>query len=125
MNDSHKKSACKSVVWRLIGVFWLALITWIFTGDWIQVSLVTFIHHAVFLVVFYLHERLWLRIKVRPKLKYAVKAVTYEIVLGNLILGLITYFVTGDPYRMTWITGTYIQSKLIMYYFYDWLWTRE
>lgn len=125
--DSHKKSAIKSIVWRIIGVFWLAGITWFFTRKWVQVSAITFIHHAVFIVVFYLHERAWLlwSKKMRPKIRYAVKAVTYEIVLGNLILALITYAVTRSPYHMTWITLTYIQSKLLLYYFYDWLWTRE
>ena len=125
MADSHKKSILKSLVWRIIGVFWLAGITWIFTRNWIQVSLVTFIHHGVFLIVFYLHERVWMHsTKLRPKIRYAVKAFTYEILLGNLILGIITYCVTRDPYKMTLVTGVYIQSKLILYYFYDWAWSR-
>ena len=61
----------------------------------------------------------------RPKIKYAVKAVTYEVILGNIILGLITYFVTRDPYKMTAVTLTYIQSKLVLYYVYDWIWSRN
>jgi len=124
MRDSHKKSMLKSLVWRIIGVFWLAGITWMVTHKWIQVSLITFIHHAVFLVVFYLHERAWAGSIMRPKLKYAIKALTYEIVLGNIILGLITYAVTRDPYQMTLVAGIYIQSKLLLYFFYDWMWSR-
>lgn len=123
--DSRKKSMMKSLVWRIIGVFWLVGITYTFTRNWVQVSLTTFIHHAIFLVVFYLHERVWIKSKMRPKLKYAIKAVTYEVVLGNIILGLITYFVTGDVKQMTWITLTYIQSKLVLYFFYDWMWSRK
>lgn len=122
--DSHKKSITKSALWRIIGVFWLAGITYAFTRSWIQMSLTTFIHHGVFLVVFYLHERAWLNSMMRAKFKYAVKAVTYEIILGNVILGLITYFVTGNVKQMTGITLTYIQSKLVLYYIYDWLWSR-
>jgi len=112
-------------MWRVIGVFWLAGITYAFTQSWIQMSLTTVIHHAIFLVVFYLHDRAWAKSKMRPKFKYAVKALTYEVVLGNIILGLITYFVTGDVKQMTWITLTYIQSKLILYFFYDWAWSRN
>jgi len=123
--DSHKKSILKSVMWRVIGVFWLAGITYTFTQSWVQMSLTTFIHHGIFLVVFYLHDRAWAKSKMRPKLKYAIKAFTYEVVLGNIILGLITYFVTGDIKQMTWITLTYIQSKLILYFFYDWAWSRN
>ena len=120
--DSHKKSMLKSLVWRIIGVFWLAGITWIFTRSWIAVSIITFILHSIFLVVFYLHERVWLYLRMKSKIRYTVKAVTYEIILGNVILGLITYFVTGDIKQMTWITLIYIQSKLVLYFFYDWLW---
>lgn len=121
--DSHKKSMLKSLVWRIIGVFWLAGITWLFTRNWITVSTITFIHHAVFLVVFYLHERAWVHSKMRPRIKYAVKALTYEIILGNVILGLITYSITGDVKQMSAITLTYIQSKLVLYFFYDWFWS--
>ena len=110
----------KSVVWRIIGVFWLASITYLFTREWIQVGLITFIHHGIFLVVFYLHERAWIKSRLKPKIKFAVKALTYEVVLGNIILGLITYAVTRNPYHMTAITLVYIQSKLILYFFYDW-----
>ncbi len=123
--DSHKKSILKSVVWRIIGVFWLGGITYLFTQNWVTTSLVTFIHHGVFLVVFYTHERAWLLTNWESKWKYAVKAVTYEIILGNVILGLITYLITGSVKEMTLITLTYIQSKLVLYFLYDWVWSRE
>lgn len=122
--DTHGKSVWKSIIWRIIGIFWLASITWLFTHDWIVVSLVTIIHHAVFIVVFYLHERMWEKFwpqkgSVKRRI---VKALTYEIGLGNIILGLITYLITGDPVTMTAITLTYTLSKLALYYFYEYIW---
>jgi len=125
MNDSHKRSIIKSLVWRIIGIFWLGGITWLFTRNLIQMSSITFIHHGIFLIVFYLHERAWNSLLWKSKWKYAIKALTYEIILGNVILGLITYFVTGDVKTMTAITLTYIQSKLVLYFIYDWLWSRK
>lgn len=122
-NETHKRSMLKSLVWRIIGVFWLALITWIFTKSLVQTSLITVIHHATFLVVFYLHERVWVRSRI--KFKRIVKALTYEIILGNVILGFITYSITGEVKQMTAITLTYIFSKLIMYYFYEKVWERK
>ena len=122
-SETHKRSMFKSLIWRIIGIFWLALITWIFTRNLVQTSLVTIIHHATFLVVFYLHERVW--IKARTKFKRIFKALTYEIILGNVILGLITYSITGEVKQMTAITLTYIFSKLIMYYFYEKAWERK
>lgn len=125
MIDTHKRSMLKSLVWRIIGIIWLALITWLFTRNFIQTSLITFIHHGIFLIVFYLHERVWLYSKITNKFRYCLKALTYEIILGNLILGLITYLIIGNVKTMTSITITYIFTKLIMYFFYDKLWTEN
>ena len=113
----------KSIVWRILGVFWLAFITWAFTRNWLQTSLITFIHHGTFLIVFYLHERIWLKVKMRYR--QVAKSITYEIILGNVILGIITYLITKDPVKMSAITLTYIFTKLIMYYYYERLWERK
>jgi len=115
----------KSIVWRIIGIFWLGGITWLFTHSWLSVGIITFIHHAIFLVVFYLHERFYAKFDWTSKWKYVVKAITYEIILGNVILGLITYLITGDVKQMTAITLTYIQSKLVLYFLYDWFWSKK
>jgi len=125
IKDSHKKSMLKSIVWRIIGILWLAGIVWIFTHNWFQTTIITFIHHGIFLILFYLHERAWLNSKIKPKIRYAIKAFTYEIILGNVILGLITYTITGDIKQMTIITITYTLSKLLLYYFYDWMWSKK
>ena len=120
---SRKESFIKSFVWRIFGIFILALITYMFTGSVIQTGLVTVLHHGVFLVVFYLHERLWLRIKLRKNRKI-YKALLYELVLGQGILGLITLSITGSLQTMTLITFTYIWNKLWIYMVYDWMWGR-
>jgi len=120
--DSHKKSALKSFIWRILGVIVLATITWIFTKSWITVGLVTIIHHATFLLVFYLHERLWL--KSTHKWKHYIKALTYEIILGMGLGGLIVLLVTGEWSKVSQITPTYTAVKLILYVIYDKLWDK-
>lgn len=121
--DNHKRSIAKSVIWRILGVIVLATVTWIFTHSWITVGLVTIIHHATFLLVFYLHERFWLKIKTsNQKLRRVMKALVYEIILGMGIGGFIVLMVTGQWSKVTIITPTYTAIKLIMYYFYDKLW---
>jgi len=54
-NEIKKRSAAKSIIWRIVGIIILAVITYAFTGSLITTGLVTVIHHAVFLLVFYLH----------------------------------------------------------------------
>ena len=123
--ETRLRSAVKSVIWRIMGVIILAAITYAFTGSWIQTGLVTVIHHSVFLVVFYLHERVWLRFPVTKMLKRSLwKMLTYETLCGNIILGAITYFVTGDLKTMTGITLTYIGTKHICYVLNEYVWKK-
>ena len=125
-SEIKKRSAVKSIWWRILGILILAIITYYFTGSLIATSLVTFIHHAVFLLIFYLHERIWLRIK-NPQGELArslCKMFTYETLCGNIILGIITYLITGDLKVMTVITLTYIGIKHIMYIVNEFVWKR-
>jgi uncharacterized membrane protein len=116
---SHKSSLVKSLCWRIIGVFVYAFIFYIFTRKW-QITLAsTITHHLTFLLVFYLHERLWIKLGYP---KHPIKALTYEVILGMGLGGLIVYFYTGTWKAVTLITGTYTIVKIILYYIYDRIW---
>lgn len=121
---SHKTSFLKSFIWRVMGVVVLAAVTYFFTRHWIITTKITITHHAFFLVVFYLHERIWTYIK-RPigSLRNVIKSFIYEIILGMGFGGLIVFFYTGSFPMVTRVTGTYTVIKLIMYFFYDKLWS--
>lgn len=122
---SHKLSVLKSVLWRIMGVIILAAVTYFFTRQWIVTTIITVIHHATFLLVFYLHERVWFKLKEpKGKLRKVVKALTYEIILGMGIGGLIVFLVTGQWARVTQITGTYTVIKLITYYLNEMVWNK-
>ena len=123
--ETRLRSAEKSVIWRACGVIILALVTWIYTRDWMQVGLVTVIHHGVFLVVFYFHERIWLRYPLRSMFLQSIfKMLTYETLCGNIILGTITFLVTGNLAKMTAITLTYIGFKHVCYVANEFVWKR-
>ncbi len=122
--ETHKRSLTKSIIWRIVGVIVLALITYIVTRNWVTTSLVTVLHHGVFLVVYYLHERTWLKIKWASRWRSLVRMTTYEFILGNGILALITYSLTGSLQQMSLITFIYIGCKYPLYIVYDSLWGR-
>ena len=124
--ETRRRSLTRSVIWRIFGVLFLALVTYIYTGDWITTTLVTVLHHGIFLFVYYAHERAWLNTRWlrESKLKPYARVVTYEIVLGNLILGIITLILTGSLHTMTAITLTYICNKYWFFYLYDFIWNR-
>ena len=124
--ETHRRSLTRSILWRVIGIGVLALITYLVTGNWITTSLITVCHHGVFVFVYYLHERFWLWCKRlrNSKLKPFMRVITYEVVLGNVILAIISYAFTGSLQQMSLITFIYIGNKYFLYYFYDFIWGR-
>jgi len=113
----------KSLIWRIMGVIVLASVTYYFTRHLMITTKITFVHHAFFLIVFYLYERGWTQLK-KPvgKLRNIVKGLIYEIILGMGFGGLIVYLFTQSFPMVTHITLTYTAIKIVMYFFYDRLW---
>jgi len=126
MKNNHIKSGIKSIIWRIIGILILATITYVYTRSWIITSLVTIIHHITFLIVFYYHEMIWAKFK-KPSgwWRKIAKMFTYETLCGNIILGIITYLITGSWKTMTAITLTYIGIKHLLYILNEFLWQEE
>ncbi len=125
MKELKKRSALKSFIWRIVGVLVLAAVTYGYTRNWVTTGLVTVIHHAVFLLVFYYHERMWLKIKLEDIMwRSFAKMLTYETLCGNVILGTITYMITGSWKQMTAITLTYIGIKHVLYVFNEFIWKK-
>jgi len=119
--ESKKRSLTKSIIWRVLGVFVYATIFYLFTQQWGITLAGTLIHHTTFLLVFFLHERLWIKLK---RNDHWLKPFTYEIVLGMGLGGLIVLLLTGSWKAVTAITLTYTAVKLIMYYIYDKIWNK-
>jgi len=129
MKELKKRSAIKSIIWRIVGVLILGAVTYFYTRKWVTTSLITIIHHGTFLFVFYIHERIWLRFEEKcgefrkiPKALW--KMFTYETICGNIILGTITYLITGSWKTMTAVTITYIGIKHVIYVLNEFVWKK-
>ena len=124
MLETCKRSIVRSILWRLLGVLVLAIVTFAFTGSLIQTTVITFLHHFVFIFVYYFHERLWQRCKICGKKRTIARICCYELLLGQGILGIISLTITGSLQQMTGITIFYIWNKLWIYALYDKLWSK-
>lgn len=124
--EKHYRSIIKSISWRALGIIILAIVTYAYTRSWIQTGLITFLHHFAFVFIFYFHERVWLRSKWPKTLKWRsiAKMLTYETILGNVVLGIISLTVTGSWKEMTMITLTYIGIKHVVYIFNEYIWKK-
>jgi len=126
VKESHSRSMMKAIIWRVMGISILAMITYIFTRSWITSGLITFFHHLAFVFIYYLHERAWLTVSNEKILRWKrwIRPLTYEIILGHLVLGTISLIFTGSWLKVGLITITYIENKLWIYIVYDWLWDK-
>jgi len=124
--EGHIRSFIRSIIWRIIGIVVLAIITYAFTRSWVSATLITVSHHGIAILGYYIHERIWLWMKwLRgSKWKPFARVITYEVILGNLVLGAISYIVTGSLQQMTLITLTYIANKYWIFYAYDYVWSK-
>ena len=61
--ETHSRAWIKSIVWRILGILILGGISWLITKSWKEMSLITIIFHGIRVILYYLHERVWERIK--------------------------------------------------------------
>lgn len=124
MEETRLRSLSKGIFYRVISIITLIIITYFFTGDVVQVSLITVATTITFMIVFFFHERMWLNIK-RPfgKLKRSIaKMFTYITLLGIVIMSSITFLITGNFEITTSITLTYVVVKHFLYVINELVW---
>lgn len=127
MNEKRIRSLTKGVIWRIVSIFLLASITYIFTKNIITVTLVTFVSNTIFLIYFYIHERIWLRIK-RPKSlakRSILKMFTYITLGATLVLIPVTYVFTKSLDKTIEITLIYAILKHIIYIINEFVWNKH
>jgi uncharacterized membrane protein len=61
--DSHYKSLCKAITWRITGSLDTFLLSWIITGQANLAVTIAFFELFSKIALYWLHERIWLRIK--------------------------------------------------------------
>lgn len=62
-SESKRRSLVKAMSWRIIAILILGTISYIFTGNWEDTSLITIAYSLVQVFIYFLHERLWERIR--------------------------------------------------------------
>ena len=63
MAESHKRSVVKAIGYKGGSVAVLALTTWLFTRDLLQMTLITGCYQILSALGYYVYERIWNRLK--------------------------------------------------------------
>jgi len=61
--ERKRRSLLKAVTWRIIAIIVLLYLSYSFTGDWETTGLITISFNAIQILLYYVHERLWAKIK--------------------------------------------------------------
>ncbi len=62
LTDSHRRSLMKALVYKVGSVTVLAVLSWVFTRDLLQMSGITITYELIAIVGYYVHERIWERV---------------------------------------------------------------
>jgi len=69
--DSHRRSLAKALVYKLVSIALLAGLSWLFTRGLVQMSLITVTYEVIAVIGYYIHERLWERIRWGKKYRHS------------------------------------------------------
>ncbi len=60
--STQKRSFVKATTWRLVAIIVLAIVSYVVTGKWEEVTAITLLYHSIQIAAYYFHERVWERI---------------------------------------------------------------
>ena len=132
MKDSHLKSVLKGFSWRLVGTIDTIVIAFFWTGDYSKALKIGAIEVFTKIALYYLHERIWLKIKWGKDNKDAhgksvAKGFVWRVVAAIDTFG-ISYFILNesvDVFQLAAkITSTELVTKVPLYYLHERLWMR-
>jgi len=63
MGDTNKRSMLKTVTWRVTGSAALLITTYMITGSFAVAGTIGIIHIITNLTLYYIHERVWNKVK--------------------------------------------------------------
>ena len=62
--DSHTRSLLKGVSWRCVATMTTMVVAWFVTGEMTAAFKIGFVEFFLKLGIYYLHERIWLKIRI-------------------------------------------------------------
>ena len=63
MSENSTRSLVKAITWRFVGSLDTFLLSWIITGHPVIAATITAVEFCTKVALYWLHERIWLRIK--------------------------------------------------------------
>jgi len=118
----YKRHIAKTFTWRFLGTLDTFLLSWLVSGNPFTGMKIGFSEAITKMILYYLHERLWYKIKIKEsKKRHLLKTVTWRII-GTIDTILIGWLISGNPFIGLTIGALEIATKMILYYFHERVW---
>ncbi len=127
MDNSYKRHIAKSITWRIIGTLDTILLAWLITGDPLTGLKIGFAEVITKMVLYYLHERVWFKIRAGitengdSKKRHIAKTITWRIV-GTIDTMILAWVISGDPMVGLKVGGAEVMTKMVLYYLHERAW---
>lgn len=127
MDNSYKRHIAKSVTWRIIGTLDTILLAWLITGDPLTGLKIGFAEVITKMVLYYLHERVWFKIRAGitenedSKKRHIAKTITWRIV-GTIDTMILAWVISGNPMIGLKVGAAEVMTKMALYYLHERAW---
>ena len=127
MADSHARSVAKAVSWRTLGTVDTFAISWLITGTSALAGGIAATEVATKVVLFYLHERAWNRVRwgggrsqgrADAHRRSVAKAASWRT-LATVDTFLISWLITGRAATAGGIAATEVLTKVVLFYLHE------
>lgn len=137
MSETPHRSLLKGFTWRIIGTVDTIVLSWIFTGAVGKALKIGGIEFFTKLLLFYLHERIWLVVPWARKTvtkngvivphdehhRSLIKGISWRIT-GSIDTIIIAFFITGEASKALSIGMAEVVTKVLLYYAHERAWQR-
>ena len=123
MKDStHKRHIAKAITWRIVGTIDTILLSWLISGNPFIGLKIGFAEVITKMALYYLHERVWFKLKIaNSKKRHLIKTITWRVV-GTLDTIILSWIISGDPFIGLQIGFAEVTTKMILYYLHERAW---
>ena len=119
-----KRHLVKSISWRIIGTIDTFLLSYVLTGSISHGLGITGIDFFFKLFLYYFHERVWFKSKIRiANQRHLYKTFSWRVV-GSFTTLIVAWIVTGNPLTGFKIGLVETLTKMILYYVHEKMWYR-
>lgn len=127
-DKTYKRHIAKAITWRIVGTIDTILLAWFISGSSSTGLKVGFAEVITKMVLYYLHERAWFKVKMGvkrnghdSKKRHLAKTFSWRFI-GTLDTMVLAWIISGNPMTGFKIGVSEVVTKMVLYYLHERTW---